>query len=63
MAELAVKSYASPGTRVMSEDQIRNWANSIQRAEVECDASRGSKQVVALLKSTLAVQDHEIACL
>lgn len=60
MAELAMKSYVPPGTSVMSEDQIHEWADSIKRAEVECDAARGSEQRVAQLENTLAARDREI---
>lgn len=61
VAELAVKSFALPGSRVTTEDQISEWANSIKKVELKHDVARGNAQMVVLLRETLAMQDHEIA--
>lgn len=63
VVELAVKSYTPPRSRVMTEDQISAWANSIKKVEAEHDAAQGNAQMVALLRETLIVWDREIACL
>lgn len=57
----SLKTLCTQGSRLMSEDQIHGWAESIKKAKAERDAARASEQQVVLLKATLTDQDTEIA--